>query len=236
MAHLDLTQQHAFIVTGAKDEALTLVNAALAEHQLPTQSHPDFFMHNHVSFGVDDAREVSKFLSEKSTDNKKVVVIASTFFNSHAQNALLKTIEDPLVEMRIFFIVDSTLRILPTVLSRTVTHTVSQGEPFLTEAQELLGLTKPERLARISLFLDMYDDEENHNRMREAAHALFSTLIRVLHKEYTKVGTYPMSHDQLNTLEKISYCTESILDNGSGVKMLCEAILLLIPEVSETKS
>ena len=79
MAHLDLTQQHAFIVTGAKDEALALVNAALAEHQLPTQSHPDFFMHNHVSFGVDDAREVSKFLSEKSTDNKKVVVITSTF-------------------------------------------------------------------------------------------------------------------------------------------------------------
>ncbi len=235
MAHLDFSKQHAFIIVGAKDQSLSQLTDLLSHEGLPTRGHPDFLLHEAISFGVDDARDVQFFVSEKSTGGKKIVIIASTFFHGHAQNTLLKTIEEPTVDACIFFITDSSIRLLPTVRSRAVVHTLDTTQPFIEEAKMLLSKTKPERLVWITSFIELYHDEENQNHVREAVHALLSTCIQTYHQICTNKNAKPLTEEDARIFEQLTDIHTFILDNGSPVKMLTEAFLLLLPPYSETK-
>ncbi len=67
---------------------------------------------------VDDVREACQFLSLKSNQIKIVVICLADEMNEEAQNALLKTLEEPAPNTLIMLLCENIGRLLPTILSR----------------------------------------------------------------------------------------------------------------------
>ena len=68
---------------------------------------------------VEDVRQVSGFLSLKTSLPCKILVVSlAEHMNINAQNAFLKTLEEPFDKTLIFLLTENPSRLLPTILSR----------------------------------------------------------------------------------------------------------------------
>ena len=73
--------------------------------------------------GIAEVRAVKTFLSRKPfASPKKAVVIEGDLLTLEAQNALLKTLEEPPQNSVIFILTTTEDKLLPTILSRCTTH------------------------------------------------------------------------------------------------------------------
>lgn len=97
------------------------------------------------TFGVDDVRSLRKRISIKPQKTRYVIIDQAQNLTTQAQNALLKTLEEPPENTLIILIAPNTDFLLPTVLSRcqiiffpTEPKTVTSEE--LKEAKETLSL------------------------------------------------------------------------------------------------
>ena len=72
------------------------------------------------SIGIDEVREITKFLSNKpfSHKNKAVIIAEAHLMTREAQNALLKTLEEPPSFATLILLAKTEESVLPTVLSR----------------------------------------------------------------------------------------------------------------------
>ena len=102
-----------------------------------------------ASFGVDDVREIIDEVNKKPFEgDKKVIIIhQGNIFTIQAQNALLKTIEEPPTEVYIIILCESLELILDTIKSRC-------------EIYKLTPLTKDELYKYIAIKGYDYSEEE----------------------------------------------------------------------------
>jgi len=120
---------------GKKTHALALVRTIFCQQgvdcagcpackQVLSKSHPDLFWVERAEgkndISVDDMRELDKKLSNApfAAPFKVAIVPEADRFNQDAQNAFLKTLEEPPAKTLIILIATKTSRFLPTVLSR----------------------------------------------------------------------------------------------------------------------
>lgn len=92
----------------------------LLENNL-SRSHPDlFWVDAEDKLGIEQAREIKEFLSLKpyQGNRRAVVLIGAENLTDAAQNALLKTLEEPPENTVLILGVTSEDQLLPTVLSR----------------------------------------------------------------------------------------------------------------------
>lgn len=91
-------------------------------------NHPDLHIvkpeEDGKSLGVDEARGILRMIDVKPYEGGKAVV---TIWNAHdmtpqAQNALLKTLEEPPEQVVLLLLAESLSPLLPTILSRCVTY------------------------------------------------------------------------------------------------------------------
>lgn len=116
----------------------------LLENNL-SRNHPDLlWFDTEEKLGVAQARQVKEFLSLKPHQGKAqaVVLIAAENLTPEAQNALLKTLEEPPGDTVIILGISSDDQLLPTVLSRckvfNLENTVlNTGGSFDTEIEKL---------------------------------------------------------------------------------------------------
>ena len=73
-----------------------------------------------ISIGIEEVRQIQHFLSRKPTqsDHNTVVIYQAHLLTIPAQNALLKTLEEPPGNSQIYLVTDFPDQLLPTVLSR----------------------------------------------------------------------------------------------------------------------
>ncbi len=77
-------------------------------------------------FSVDDARYINNFSRNKNEKNV-VVILEAVIVTAEAQNALLKTIEEPQENFTFFVIVPSGTNVLDTVMSRVTEYSVEDA-------------------------------------------------------------------------------------------------------------
>ncbi len=85
------------------------------------EGHPDvLLLADEQKLGVDQAKQIRQFLSLKpySAQGRAVVVVSAHDFTPAAQNALLKTLEEPTESAIILLGADKEESLLPTILSR----------------------------------------------------------------------------------------------------------------------
>lgn len=119
------SQPSAIALVGQRGTGKYFVAKHISKNILKTQDiakHPYFILVDARNSGIEDIREVQKKLTLKvaSTENINRIVVIQHFdaFGHQAQNALLKTLEEPPEGTMIILTINSPDSVLPTVLSR----------------------------------------------------------------------------------------------------------------------
>lgn len=139
---------HAYIISGEQDSGKRMLAEAFAQtlmceeqgqdactkchscHQAMGHNHPDIIFVTHekpATIGVDDIRhQINDTIAIKpySSKYKIYIVDQAEKMNIQAQNALLKTIEEPPAYVVILLLTTNEAGFLPTILSRCVTLTM----------------------------------------------------------------------------------------------------------------
>ena len=221
---------HAHIIEGDKD-VLTPLLLALIEKKMGIFSHnnPDVSLLTYKSFGIDEARTLSEnqsragFSGAGEVDaSRKIFLIATDSFTREAQNALLKTFEEPTLGTHFFIIVPHLDSILPTLRSRLVVATL--GEQTYDDeprglAEKFLAASLEERFAFNKKLTETKKDEPVD---REKIRRMFDHLERML---YTRMAGKP-DHGVFSELYQAK---KYLADRGSSAKMLCDHLAIILP-------
>lgn len=123
--------------------------------QAESKNHPDiiWITHEKYSIGVDDIRsQLNNNISIKpySGSYKIYIIPDADKMTEQAQNALLKTIEEPPEYAVILLLTDNMDSLLPTILSRCVTLNLKTVKADLIEKYLMERCKVPDYMARIS--------------------------------------------------------------------------------------
>jgi len=144
-------EHHAYILVGERE---ALVGFALSriekEWSMKVTGNPDLTVLRFDTMTIDDARSLREAtLRAPLTGPRKAFILAASGIAKDAQNALLKTVEEPVAGTHFIFILPTLETLLPTLRSRL--ETLRTDAPALSEeslalAAEFLRASAPERL------------------------------------------------------------------------------------------
>ncbi len=220
----------AYLISGGPEDIPRL--CALLEDEgiqmrLPAQAggNPDVYIREYLHFGIDEARELrSRAGSRAIGGSRRVFIIACPGMNAEAQNALLKTLEEPPADAIFFFIVPAPETLLPTVRSRTQTLTLLESEARKggIDTPRFLAAAPSERILMLKPLLERGKDEE---RDIGAVTAFLGELERALSAR-TKGLVEAADREGLRAVYRArKYAT----DKGALLKPLLEQMALLVP-------
>lgn len=139
---------HAILIEGGVDAKDKLLEDLLALG-FSRMGNPDFNEIILESVGVDDARSINLWASMKPIrETRKVALVCSANITVEAQNALLKTLEEPPQDTHLFFIIEKARSLLPTLLSRMHFY-AAEEEHLRKDAINFLDSSVAERLATV---------------------------------------------------------------------------------------
>lgn len=123
------------------------------ERGIKLAGSPDYFPFLESLFGIDEARKLSEYAAKKAFTEKKIFFISPEKITVEAQNALLKTFEDPYEDTHFFLAVREEELVLPTLRSRMQMMRVAKDDRS-EEAIKFLKMGVKERMAFIKKFVD----------------------------------------------------------------------------------
>ncbi len=128
------TLHHANILMGGP-EALTLLKENLDKIGFSTRGNPDYYESTTNPFGVDEARSLALWSYGKPiSGERKVAIVVARSITHEAQNALLKTLEEPPSGTYFFLVLQNTGDLLGTLLSRVRVYSAFSKESLIKEA------------------------------------------------------------------------------------------------------
>lgn len=214
---------HAFLIKG---DAATLpkVKTYVENAGISTEGNPDVYIREYKQFTVDDARELRDRAQSRSVHGQgRVFIIVAPLMTVEAQNALLKTIEEPPGGARFFFIVSSPAALLPTVRSRSHVLDVGAGHAIgAVDVNEFLAATREERL---DMMKPLYTHDEDDERDVRASVLFLEELERVLG---SRVGGDEGARGGLRAVYR---ARKYMMDKGALLKALLEQVALLTPRM-----
>jgi hypothetical protein len=148
---------HAHLLVGSKANADTYVAKWLSEQGMAVVGNPDFSRLDLQTFGIPEARELTVWTARRSFSGRKVFLISAEKITLEAQNALLKTFEEPIADTHFFLVVHEEDQLIPTLRSRMQIVRLSgveSAEEGNLSASHFLGLTPSERIDFAKKFAD----------------------------------------------------------------------------------
>lgn len=212
-AHPRTHHAHLIATGGAPSEA---VRAFVAAHfGISLVGNPDFFHIQADTLGVEEARRVGEMASRAALGGAGTFfLIEVSFLTRESQNALLKTLEEPVFSATFVVAVPSGEHLLPTVRSRL------NAIPFTSESgtgdgREFLEAEVPERLKAIAELAEEKD--------RAGALRVLGGLEQILYAEFRKGNSAV-----LGALRAIARARTYLGDTGSSIKMLLESVAVAL--------
>ena len=157
---------HANLLVGTPEEAEFYLRSLCGDLGIEFPNNPDFFILKAETFGIDEARELRVWSTRKAVTlartgqaSSKIFLIMPARLTLEAQNALLKTFEEPFSNTYFFLSVREESLITPTLCSRMQTVRVSENSIFTSAvAERFLSLSLKDRL----IFAKEFADEEKN--------------------------------------------------------------------------
>lgn len=142
------------------------------------------------SISVDQIRELIALSANKETSDRYFIIAPADAMNEAAQNAFLKTLEEPKPYCHFILLTEQPSALLPTILSRTqifspkIQHVLDQAPTanakVIAFAKRLIA-ANPSDLPAITAEIT-----KNKTRPREQALEIAATAIELLYKSYFK--------------------------------------------------
>lgn len=173
---------------------------------------PDLYVRTYGHFGIDEARELRERASLRPMGKRRVFVLVAPDLNREAQNALLKTLEEPPADAFFFFVLRSPETLLPTFRSRAQTFSIgSRKRDGSVDAKTFLAATTQKRLDLLKPLLEKGEE----GRDIGAILTFLSSLEAIIE---SRAG-----------IEAVYRARKYITDKGALVKPLLEQVALLVP-------
>ena len=213
---------NAHLITGGSESIPSILK--LLEKEGIRAGNPDLYVRTYTHFGVDEARELSDRASLRAVGKgQRIFVIATVLMTSEAQNALLKTLEEPPADAVFIFVVPSPGTLLPTFRSRCQVlelphHIEADGG---LNAKQFLSATREARLDMLKPLLEKNEDDK-----RDAA--LILAFLSSLEREmaHKSLQVYPREG-----IESVYRARKYVMDKGALVKPLLEQVAILSPRI-----
>ncbi len=237
-------------------EMVAEVLLLLQERGIATRGNPDIYVREYQRFGIDEARELRDRASSRALrrvrrthrrqaeDGRRIFVIATPSITNEAQNALLKTLEEPPADAMFFFILPAPETLLPTLRSRAQTLVLSHAKTVegLVDAKKFLAATATARLEMLKPLLEKDEDDPEADAPRRngagkrdlgAILKFLASLERRLEKspEAMPAGRQGLHAARREGIESVYRARKYIGDKGALVKSLLEQVALLSPRV-----
>lgn len=200
---------HALLILGEKTE----VDNHIEGLGIKLIGNPDVFVYEQNVLTVDDAREIGRKAIEKAFGEKKYFIIRVERLTPEAQNALLKTFEDPVPNTHFILTARETNIFLPTLLSRMEVVRVG-GE--LEESNEVKKFLKKTLKQRID-FAKKFADEKEERGAGALAEFLDSLLLEL------RSADTPLS-----TMKKVLTLRTYARDTSAMPRVILEHLALVI--------
>ena len=215
----------------------------LRSNGIEREGNPDLYVREYRTFGIDDARELRDRASTRALGLSvqgarsgaragRVFIVVTPFMTTDAQNALLKTLEEPPGGALFFFIVPSPMTLLPTLRSRVQMLDIQPSRRRLDgvkasprrreiDPKAFLGALPQ---ARLDMLKPLFAKDENDERDSRPALMFLSELERTL-------ATSSARTKDTNGFKAIYRARTYIGDKGSLMKPLLEQVALLTTRV-----
>jgi len=114
---------HSIIITGGNQESREEAVGKIGQKERGKKINQDpdtLIINRQKTIGIEAIRKIKKWLSQKAYQEKKrlIVIYQAQQLTIEAQNAFLKTLEEPPKNTLILLAVDNSHRLLPTIISR----------------------------------------------------------------------------------------------------------------------
>jgi DNA polymerase III subunit delta' len=215
-----LLSHHAYLIPKAR--GVTSVADFLLTHGIIVPNEARIVEYSFVTLGIDDARDISlEQLMKTGEDSATIFFIETRFITREAQNALLKTLEEP--SSRTHFILTTPH---PELLLATLRSRLAFVNPSVSEREDQVKhFIAADTAARLEMVNPMLPDTKNDIPAdRSAAEILLRSLTAELNERArsgnTKMVKLTGQLDQLH-----GYIT----DSSSSVKLILEYVVFTVP-------
>ncbi len=224
---------HAHIIEGVYDEVVPMLLSAIERHMgIVMKGNPDLTVSEYQSFGIAESRELSLRQSRagfgdstKGNPLQKIFIISAKSFTREAQNALLKTFEEPTSGTHFFIIIPRLDTILSTLKSRVVLidgrATSVKEDATKALAEKFLDSTIEQRFAMIKKLTEVKKGETVD---REKIRRILDHIERIL---YTRMAGKPSG----DIFREIYQTKTYLADRGSSPKILLEHLAIVVPHL-----
>lgn len=204
---------HAYVAYGAPSRVKDLAAIFVKGLGIAVAHNPDFHVHEYENLSVEDARSLAKRISLTGVGGSKVFIVAAQSLTREAQNALLKTLEEPPANTYIGFLVPQGA-LIATVRSRLVELKLPARIKEAAVAKEFLAASPAMRSKLIS---KVVEDKEKH-----AARELIDALEELLRGEMEEASARA-------ALSELGIMRGYLLGPSPSVKMILEHLALVVP-------
>lgn len=208
---------HAYILTGSEEEIRNTIPEMLsAQFGVEASGNPDVLEMSYDTFGIEDAHALGMHARQSAVgENGRYFICYVRGITTEAQNALLKTIEEPAEGTRFFIVVPYLEMLLETVRSRMahLDHTQGFSNAEMEDlAREFMNAAPHERLQLMQQFIS----EKDKTR----------ALSFLDYLEYTLSQTKERNDDFGELLSAIYQTKKQISQRGGSLKLSLEQLAL----------
>lgn len=216
-------RHHAYFTTGSIDEG---VERALAFGKTLglEQGSPDLIVLRPPLFSVEEARKLVELASRTASqgDTKLIVVVAPRLFHE-AQNALLKTFEEPPAGTYLVLVIPSDGSIIATLRSRLL-PLPEEGEERVHEGATVFLAGKAKREAYVEKLLNQAKSDKAEDK--QAARAEVLALAKALTSELYERRE---ESDVREFLQDLNRLTPILHERSAPLKPILEHLMIVAP-------
>lgn len=209
---------HAYIVEGGEGAIGAIKEFLKDAFAISLIGNPDFIERSYDSLGIEDARWLKEEMQLRAVSgNNRFYIIRARTITVPAQNALLKTLEEPTSGTHIFIVIPRTDVLLPTLLSRVEMRTFQETRD--DEVEVFLGASKAERLEIVAGILK--DDSSIDP----------AGFVQGLERYVYGIWKEGKEEELKKALQEIVMVERYIYDQSAQARFLLEHLALVLPRL-----
>lgn len=219
---------HAYLIESDVKNGVEAVLLLLSDFGIGIRGNPDFHHYPYDAFLIEHAQALrAEQTFHGSEGARKIFLVTFNTIMSEAQNALLKTLEEPTEGTHFFFITKTAEILLPTVRSRMqVIRMDEQGGAQDTENIFVRQFLEGDLAKRMELIAPLTKAKaDDKPQAKEDARVFLEALERLLYQRFQT------DKSVADALKYVLEARRALSERSPSLKMLFEHIALLCPRV-----
>ncbi len=215
-----------YLVRG-DDSTTSALATMLRSEGITLEGNADAYVRSYQHFGIDEARDLSvRAYGRSMQGGRRVFVAIFPVITAEAQNALLKTLEEPPSDALFFLVTPSPTTLLPTLRSRAQMIELGVDERSLVDITKFLKAKPRDRIEMLKPLLEKGDDDR-----RDIGGII--TFLSSLERRLSGMNENREGVDVVyrEGIESVYRARSFAGDKGSLLKPLLEQVALLVPVV-----